>query len=115
MELNEQTIRYVVGDVIDEKLKPIHQRLDNIDTKLHNHLEHTAMNIGGINRDIAWLKEVAEKRVIAPQPNGNGEKVVNAQQGANIEWLTWGFRLIVGALIANMVAVGFMAYEVFTK
>jgi hypothetical protein len=108
MEINEQTIRYVVGDVLDEKLKPIHARLDNIDTKLHNHLEHTAMNIGGINKDIAWLKDLLQK----PKDNGR-EDVENAGQEANIEWLKWGFRLIVGTLIINIIGVAFFVIQYF--
>lgn len=101
-----ETMKSILVGVIEDKLVPVYKRLDNIDTKLHNHLEHTAMNIGQINSDIAWLKSFAEKG-FGQQKNGNGDKI-NAGQEVNIEWLKWGFRLIVGTLIVNIIGIVFL-------
>ena len=103
-----ETMKVILAGVVDEKVRPIYSRLDNIDTKLHNHLEHTAMNIGGIHKDISWLKEFAMKSF--NQKNGNGEKI-NVGQEVNIEWLKWGFRLIIATLIVNVIGFIYMFFK----
>lgn len=99
-----------MGEVIEEKLKPVNLRLDNIDLKLHNHLEHNALQVGGIMADIRWLKEFTEKKIGGPNDTG-----VNASQTTNIEWLKWGFRLIVSTLIVNIIGIAFLIVRFLIK
>lgn len=101
-------MKQVVGEVMDEKLKPIEKRLECIDVKLHNHLEHNAFQIGGIMKDLSWLRQITEK-----PKEGNGE--MNASQSADIEWLKWLSKLIVGTLIVNILGIVFFAIQYFLK
>jgi hypothetical protein len=109
MEICDDKIKQIVGEVMDIKLSPIDKRLDNIDTKLHNHLEHNAFQIGQIMIDISWLKTLIEK-------NGkSGDSLKNIAQDANIDWLKWGVRLIVGQMIISAIAVVFLIIQYFVK
>jgi hypothetical protein len=97
---------------LDEKFGGVEKRLDSIDVKLHNHLEHYAYQMGGMTKDVSWLKKFAEERKEYIEKNSGG---VNEGQNVNIEWLRWGFRLIVGTLMVNILGIVFLAVEFFLK
>lgn len=102
MDDNEQ-LKLVVAAVLDEKLVPIKKDLDEVKTKLGNHFEHFAYQFTDVKNDVAWLKKFFDP-----------EKAVtnDVKQAAEIGWLKWAVRLIIGGTIANTLA---MAYQFFIK
>ena len=85
-----------------DAVKRISERLDAIDLKLNNHMTHIVGDISAIKVSIDWLKELRVKPA-------NGE---DKTQNADIKWLTWGLRLIIGTLVANALALIFVIYKV---
>jgi hypothetical protein len=85
-------------DLYLESLKRISERLDAIDLKLNNHMTHIAGDISAMRTDIGWLK--------------NGKKPDDEKgQNANIGWLTWAVRLMIGGIVMNFIGMIFMIYK----
>ena len=83
---------------ISERLDAIDLKLENQADKLSNHITHISMDISAMRTDISWLK--------------NGKKPDDDKtQNADIKWLTWGLRLIIGTLVANALALIFVMYK----
>lgn len=74
---------------IDDKLDINTKHLDNVNVKLHNHIEHFAFQLSGVQKDIEWIKK------------GDGLE----KQNANIEWNSWFMRSLITAGISAMVAI----------
>jgi hypothetical protein len=112
MEITEQDkliLKQIFSEAFDDKIIPINERICDIDIKLGNHLVHTAADISGINTNLKWIKESLRK---CPGPIKNGSNQ-DGKQNANIDWLTWGIRLIIGTLVVNVIGFIFLAIEIF--
>lgn len=76
----------------------LNTRLDAIDLKLGNHVNHISSDIGKIQSDINWIIRVKKENTEM--------KPEDAVQNNNIDWITkliWSFIGVVGAVIANLI------------
>ena len=108
--MENDKIKLIVSEILEEKLAPINKNIDDIKTQLGNHISHQAFQLGELNgvfkelsTDVDWLKKLFDPKNSA---------INDATQAANIRWLTWAIRLMIGAVIANAVA---MLYHLFFK
>lgn len=85
-----------------DSLKRISERLDSIDLKLNNHIIHISGDISAIRTDISWLK------------NG-GKDGEDKTQTADIGWLTWAVRLMIGGVVANFIGLIVLIYKLILK
>lgn len=79
---------------VEDKLDVNTKHLDNVNVKLHNHIEHFAFQLSGVQKDIEWIKKGSP----------NNQQIDN-QQNANIEWNNWFIRALITAGISAMVAI----------
>ena len=78
--------------------KNLNTRLDAIDLKLGNHIQHISTDIGKIQSDINWITRVKKEN--------NEMKPEDAVQNTNITWITkliWSFIGVVGTVVANLI------------
>lgn len=94
--MEKDEIKVIISEVFDEKLKPITYDLDCIKTKLNNHIEHFAYQFTEVKQDVAWLKKLFD-------PKENTER--DAKSLAEIGWLKWGMRLMIGGVVGEAIAI----------
>jgi len=107
-------IRGLISECICQEMKGVNSHLADIDKKLGNHYEHLTadfnslkLNFTELNTNYGWLKKGLENKCV--NPDGSLKDVIQSEgkQNANIDWLTWGFRLMVGTLLLNALALIF--------
>jgi len=111
MEKDEITL--IVQSVIHEELKPINHNLDCINTKLNNHIEHFAYQFTEVKNDVGWLKQILDPKSTSEKDIKNAEKDVKS--ASEIQWLKWGFKLMVGLLIGESLGILFYIIKSFIK
>lgn len=77
---------------IEDKIDTNTKHLDNVNVKLHNHIEHFAFQLSGVQKDIEWIKSGSISRE-------------DTKQDTNIDWLQWFIRALITAGISAMVAI----------
>ena len=111
MDKDELTL--IIKNVMTEELKPINHNLDCINTKLNNHIEHFAYQFTEVKNDVAWIKKLFDPKECAEKEIKNAEKDVKS--ASEINWLKWGFKLMVGLLVAESLGILFYIIKAFIK
>lgn len=107
-------IRGLIAECMCNEMKGVNSHLADIDKKLGNHFEHLTadynllrIDYAKLNTNYEWIKKLLDNKCVAP--DGSLKEIIQGEgkQTANIDWLTWGFRLMVGTLLLNALALIF--------
>lgn len=101
MENNE--IKTIVSEILDTKLTPIIKDVGDIKLKLNNHIEHFAYQFTEVKNDVSWLKRFFDPEASSERNNKNLER--DTKSSADIAWLKWGVRIVIGAIVVEAVAI----------
>lgn len=96
---------------ISDRLDAIDLKLENQDTKLNNHIAHIVGDISAIKTDIGWLK------VSGTKSNASEDKTEETQatSTADIGWLMWAVRLMIGGIVLNFIGLIVLVYKLVIK
>ena len=83
--------------ITERALKDINDRLENIDTKLGNHIVHIAADIATIKNDIVWIKDGCVRH--------REDSGMNSAQNVNLEWLKEIVKYLVFAILGAAFAI----------
>jgi hypothetical protein len=81
-------------------LLDLSKRLDSIDLKLNNHMEHMAGDLSAMRTDIAWLKEYITKHV----SSDSRESVTEIKTQTDVAWIKRFFWIATTGVVASLVA-----------
>ena len=85
---------------LGELMTFVFNRLDSIDKKLNNHMEHMSLDIGVIKNDIKWICDLRNENKSDKTESKEDIKTHN-----DVAWLKKFFWLIIGTAVSGIASV----------
>src|SRR3990167_3198168 len=106
--MEDHEFKKLIQEVMRESIIPLEKQitintmhLDNINVKLHNHLEHNAFQMSGLAKDIEWMKSIMTQ----PNDKESKEEIKDGiKTQSDVEWLKKFFWVIATASVGGLIA-----------
>ena len=99
--LEKEKLNPVENLSLGELMTLMFNRLDSIDKKLNNHMEHMATDIGVIKNDIKWVCKLREEN----KTTDKTESKEDVRTHTDVAWLKKFFWIVVGAAISGIASI----------
>lgn len=98
--IEKEKINPVENLSLGELMTLVFNRLDSIDKKLNNHMEHMALDIGVIRNDIKWICKLRSEN-----KSDKTESNEDIKTHTDVAWLKKFFWLIIGTAVSGIASV----------
>ncbi len=73
------------------------KRLESIDLKLNNHMEHMAYDLSAMKTDIAWMKDIFQRHFSSDKK----EEMSDVKTQTDVAWMKKFFWIVAGTTISS--------------
>lgn len=115
MDENEKLIiKGLITECVCKEMEGINTHLADIDKKLGNHFEHLTANYNSLDKSVValntnyeWIKKMLDNKCVNPDGSLKDVLKSDGKQDANIEWLGWGLKLLIGGIVLQAITLIF--------